>query len=95
MKKTYVAQTGGNSAGQLASFITRIENMTEEKKAAADDIREIYAEAKANGFDPKIMRIIVRRRARDRAELEAEDMLVDTYSASLGMTAAEADAPGE
>lgn len=90
-KKTYVAQTGGNSAGQLRAFIERIERMTEEKKAAADDIREIFAEAKGNGFDPKVMRIILRRRARDAAELQEEDALVETYASSLGMSSPASD----
>ena len=84
-KKTYVAQTGGNSAGQLRAFIERVERMNEEKKAITDDIREIYAEAKGNGFDPKIMRIIVRRRAMDATAREEQDALVETYSHSLGM----------
>jgi uncharacterized protein (UPF0335 family) len=90
-KKTYVARTGGNSAGQLKSFVERIERLDEEKKAISDDIREIYAEAKGNGWDPKIMRIIVRRRKMAAAERAEQDALVDTYASALGMTAAEAD----
>lgn len=73
------------SADQLRLFIERIERLEEEKKGLADDIRDVYAEAKGNGYDPKIMRDIVRLRkmeAHDRAEMEA---LLDTYKAALGI----------
>ncbi len=85
MTGTYQEKVGGNSAGNLKSFIDRIETMNEEKKAISDDIREIFAEAKFSGFDPKIMRIIIRRRKMDKAERDEQDALVDTYSAALGM----------
>jgi uncharacterized protein (UPF0335 family) len=74
----------GIAAGQLHALIQRIERLEEEKTAMAADIREIYAEAKSSGFDPKIMRQVVRLRkmeASDRAEQEA---LLDLYLHALG-----------
>ena len=71
--------------GQLKAIIERIERLEEEKKTIADDIRDVYAEAKAVGYDVKIMRQIVRLRKMtpdDRAEM---DMLLDTYKAALGL----------
>ncbi len=73
------------SAAQLRLFIERVETLEEEKKAVADQIREVYAEAKGTGFDPKTMRSIVRLRkmeASARAEAEA---LLDTYKTALGL----------
>jgi len=70
---------------QLRLFIERIERMEEEKKGVADDIRDTYNEAKANGYDPKIMRQIVRLRkmpANDRMEMEA---ILDIYKSALGI----------
>ncbi len=82
---------GGVSGAMIRAYIERVERMEEEKKAIAEDIKEIYAEAKGNGFDTKIMRIILKRRAADRAELAEQDALVHTYSKALGM-ASPADA---
>lgn len=76
---------------QLRSFIERIERMDEEKQAIVDDIKEIYAEAKGNGFDSKIMRIIIRRRKQDANDRAEQDALRDTYEHALGMAAAPAD----
>lgn len=73
----------------LKSFIERVERLEEEKSELSRDIREVYAEAKATGFDPKIMRIIVRRRKMDAADRAEQDALVDTYSTALGMAAEE------
>ena len=73
------------SAEQLKLFIERIETLEEEKRGIADDIKDTYAEAKANGYDVKTMRTIVRLRKLDtnaRAEMEA---LLDTYKAALGL----------
>ena len=70
---------------QLRLFIERIERLEEEKKGIADDIRDVYLESKSQGYDPKIMRQIVRLRKMnqdDRAEME---MLLDTYKAALGL----------
>jgi uncharacterized protein (UPF0335 family) len=74
----------GNSGAVLKGFIERIERLTEEKKDIARDTRDVYAEAKGNGFDPQIMRIILKRRAMDKAEREEQDTLVATYARSLG-----------
>jgi uncharacterized protein (UPF0335 family) len=73
------------SAEQLRLFIERIEKLEEEKRGIADDIKDVYAEAKANGYDVKTMRAIVRLRKMDnnaRAEMEA---LLETYKSALGL----------
>lgn len=73
------------AADQLRLFIERIERLEEEKKGIADDIKDVYNEAKSNGYDVKTMRTIVRLRrmeAHHRAEAEA---LLDTYKAALGL----------
>lgn len=70
---------------RLRLLIERIERLEEEKKGIADDIRDVYAEAKAVGYDPRIMRQVVRLRKMkpdDRAEME---MVMDTYKAALGL----------
>jgi uncharacterized protein (UPF0335 family) len=73
--------------GQLRSFIERIERLEEEKKAIAADIKEVYAEAKATGFDTKIMRKVVTLRKKDSAERQEEEALLDLYLGALGMVA--------
>ena len=71
--------------GQLRSLVERIERLEEEKKAIAGDIKEVYAEAKANGFDTKIMRKVVTLRKKDNTEREEEDALISLYMHALGM----------
>ncbi|MCO5071429.1 MAG: DUF2312 domain-containing protein [Rhizobiaceae bacterium] len=73
------------AAGQLRSLIERIERLEEEKKTIADDIKDIYAEAKGNGFDTKAIRTIIRLRKKDQAEREEEETILDLYKAALGM----------
>ena len=76
---------GAVSNDQLRLFIERIERLEEEKKGVSDDVRDVYSEAKSNGYDAKIMRQIVRLRKMtndDRAEMEA---LLDTYKSALGI----------
>ena len=73
--------------GQLRSLIERIERLEEEKKAIAADIKEIYGEAKANGFDIKIMRKVVSLRKKDIAERQEEEAILDLYLGALGMIA--------
>jgi len=73
------------NAGHLRAFIERIERLEEEKKALADDIKDVYGEAKANGFDVKIMRKIVSIRKQDRDKRIEEDTILDLYLAALGM----------
>ncbi len=71
---------------QLRAFIERIERMEEEKQAIADDIKEIYAEAKGNGFDTKVLRQIVRIRKQDASERMEQEALLELYMAALGMS---------
>ena len=73
------------AAGQLRAFIERIERLEEEKKTIADDIKEVFAEAKGTGFDTKAMRSIIRLRKKDQAELQEEEAIIDLYKAALGM----------
>jgi uncharacterized protein (UPF0335 family) len=73
---------------QLRAFVERIERMEEEKKAIADDIKEIYAEAKGNGFDTKVLRQVIRIRKQDRSERLEQEAILDLYLAALGMQAA-------
>lgn len=88
-KDTPDVDGGGNAApvaaAQLKAYIERIERMNEEKADIVADTKEIYAEAKGNGFSVKIIRKIVARRARDAAELAEEEALIDTYEVALGM----------
>lgn len=70
---------------RLRLLIERIERLEEEKKGIADDIRDVYAEAKAVGYDPKIMRQIVRERKMKPDDRSEQEMLLDTYRAALGM----------
>ncbi|HXW23782.1 MAG TPA: DUF2312 domain-containing protein [Xanthobacteraceae bacterium] len=69
----------------LRAFVERIERLEEEKKAIADDIRDVYAEAKANGFDAKALRTVVRLRKLDVEERKEQEAIVDTYLQALGM----------
>ncbi len=71
---------------QLRALVARIEKLEEEKAAIAEDIREVYAEAKAMGFDTKVLRKVIAMRKRDRHELEEEQALMDLYLHALGMT---------
>ena len=77
----------GTGAGseQLQQFIERIERLEEEKRALMADIKDVYAEAKATGFEPKIMRQIVRLRGMDRELLNEQDELLTTYRTALGL----------
>ena len=70
---------------RLRLLIERIERLEEEKKGIADDIRDVYAEAKGTGYDPKIMRQIVRLRKMDANDRSEQEMILDTYKAALGM----------
>jgi uncharacterized protein (UPF0335 family) len=76
---------GAVQADRLRLLIERIERLEEEKKAMADDIRDVYAEAKAVGYDPKIMRTVVRLRKMDKHDRREADDLLETYMAALGM----------
>jgi uncharacterized protein (UPF0335 family) len=75
----------GIAAGQLKSIVERIERLEEEKKAIADDIKDVYGEAKANGFDTKVLRAIIRLRKQEASEREEQDAILELYKAALGM----------
>jgi uncharacterized protein (UPF0335 family) len=83
-----MAEAQGIAREQLKSIIERIERLEEEKQALADDIKEVYAEAKANGFDAKTLRTVVRLRKQDKAEREEQEALLDLYLHALGMAPA-------
>ncbi|HEX3974240.1 MAG TPA: DUF2312 domain-containing protein [Stellaceae bacterium] len=83
-----MSKAGGVAGDHLKSFIERIERLEEEKKALAEDIRDVYSEAKANGFEVKIMRQIVKIRKMDKDELDEQEALLDTYLLALGMRGA-------
>jgi len=70
---------------QLKSVIERVERLEEEKKTISDDIRDVYAEAKGNGFDVKALRTIVRLRNQDVNERREEETILETYMQALGM----------
>jgi uncharacterized protein (UPF0335 family) len=72
---------------QLHQIISRIEKLEDEKSAIGLDIKEVYAEAKSMGFDPKIIRKVVSIRAKDAAKRAEEEALLDSYMAALGMLA--------
>lgn len=82
-----MSEIGHNSlAGdQLKSIVARIESLENEKQTIADDIKDVYAEAKANGFDTKVMRKILRMRKMDRAKRKEEEAMIDLYLNALGM----------
>ncbi|HWJ72773.1 DUF2312 domain-containing protein [Mesorhizobium sp. BR1-1-16] len=75
----------GVAAAQLRSIVERIERLEEEKKAIADDIKDVYGEAKGNGYDTKVLRTIIRLRKQDASEREEQDAILDLYKQALGM----------
>ena len=80
-----MADVGGIAGERLRSFIERIERLEEEKRTLAADIKEVYAEAKGNGFDAKIMRQLIRLRRMDKDDLDEQESLLDVYKRALGM----------
>lgn len=76
---------GGIAADHLKAFISRVERLEEEKASITGDIREVYAEAKGMGFDPKIMRQIVRLRKMDRHDYQEQQTLLELYKAAVGL----------
>ncbi|MGE4218067.1 MAG: DUF2312 domain-containing protein [Alphaproteobacteria bacterium] len=80
-----MADVGGITGAHLRSYIERIERLEEEKKALADDIRDVFAEAKGNGFDVKVMRQVLKLRKLEPADRQEQEMLLETYLAALGM----------
>jgi uncharacterized protein (UPF0335 family) len=87
-----MADVGGIAGDRLKSFIERIERLEEEKKALANDIKEVFAEAKGNGFDTKIMRQVIRLRRMDKDDLDEQEALIDVYKRALGMLPPESQA---
>jgi uncharacterized protein (UPF0335 family) len=83
---------GGIAGDQLKSFIERIERLEEERRTLGEDLKEVYAEAKGNGFDTKIMRQIVRLRRMDQDDLDEQETLLDVYRRALGMLPPESEA---
>jgi len=80
-----MSDVGGIAAERLRSFIERIERLEEEKAALTSDIREVYAEAKGNGFDTKIMRQLIKLRKMDTAERQEQESLLDLYKRAIGL----------
>lgn len=73
------------SAEYLRSYVERIERLEEERKALAEDVREVYAEAAGNGFDKKALRELIKLRSKDASEIEEQEYLLHTYMIALGM----------
>jgi uncharacterized protein (UPF0335 family) len=82
---------GGIAGDRLKSFVERIERLEEERRALGNDLKEVYAEAKGNGFDTKIMRQVIRLRRLDKDDLDEQETLIDVYKRALGMLPAEAE----
>ena len=84
-----MSEIGDNSGavdnGRLRAFVERIERLEEEKRAIAEDIKEVYAEAKGTGYDTKIIRKIVSLRRQDAEKRREEEAILDIYKAALGM----------
>ena len=76
---------GGVAADQLRAFVERIERLEEEKATISADIKDVYGEAKANGYDTKILRMVIRLRKQDAAERQEQEALLDLYMHALGM----------
>jgi len=77
--------TNAVDGGHLTAFIERIEKLEEEKRAIADDVKDVYAEAKGTGFDPRIMRKIVSMRRMDKSKRQEEEEILGLYLSALGM----------
>ena len=80
-----MTEPAGAAADQLKSFVERIERLEEEKRTTSEDIKDVYAEAKAFGFDVKILREVIRIRKSDKSEREEMEATLDLYMNALGM----------
>ncbi|MFM9889863.1 MAG: DUF2312 domain-containing protein [Rickettsiales bacterium] len=80
-----MTKTGGVEASKLKSYIERIERLEEDKKGISDDVRDVFAEAKANGFDTKTMRQIVKLRKMKANERTEAEYMLDLYKRALGL----------
>jgi uncharacterized protein (UPF0335 family) len=85
IKESGMTQVGNVAGDQLRSYIERIEKLEEEKSEIATDIREVFAEAKGNGFDVKTMRQIIKLRKMDHSDRDEAEYLLDVYKRALGM----------
>jgi uncharacterized protein (UPF0335 family) len=83
--KASMPDVGGIAAEQLRSFVERIERLEDEKKALADDIRDVFAQAKGSGFDLKVLRQVIRLRKLNNADRQEQETLLDIYKRALGM----------
>lgn len=79
------SKVGGIAGDQLRSFIERIERLEEEKKGYVEDIRDVFAEAKGQGFDTKIMRQVIRRRKMEQDARDENDAMIERYEIALGV----------
>ena len=79
------SEAGGIAADRLRSMIDRIERLNEDRKGLADDVKDIFMEAKSAGFDAKVLRKVLARRKAERAVVEEEDTLLDLYERALGL----------
>lgn len=86
-----MSDVNGVARDQLRAFIERIERLEEEKKSIADDIKDVYAEAKGNGFDTKVLRKVVSIRKQDQNERMEQEAVLDLYLHALGMAPAPED----
>ena len=80
-----MSDPAGVAADQLKSFVERIERLEEEKQTIAADIRDVFAEAKVNGFDVAILRQVIALRKQDKSEREEKEALLELYMQALGM----------
>lgn len=84
MERATVDVLNSTAGGQLKTIVERIERLNEDKAAIMADLKEVFAEAKGNGFDVKIIRKVIRRRAQDRGKLQEEEALIDLYETAIG-----------
>jgi uncharacterized protein (UPF0335 family) len=84
-RENFMADVGGIAGAQLRSYIERVERLEEEKAALAADIREVFAEAKGTGFEPKVMRQIIKLRKLEQADRQEMEALLELYLAAIGM----------
>ena len=78
-------EVGGVATDRLRSIIERIERLNEEVKALKADVKDVFAEAKSAGFDVKVLRLVIKLRALEPAEVEEQETLLDLYRRALGM----------
>lgn len=82
---TNTDQPGGIAGEQLRAIVERIERLEEEKQTIADDIKDVFAEAKGNGFDVKALRALIRLRKQEPNERQEHEAILDVYMHALGM----------